>query len=75
MRVTDGSGNTNICWKEILVEDKIRPFCYAPHNTSVDCTDLPYDFSPTNLAQLRIVVRRADIGRQLLLLVEELLRR
>jgi hypothetical protein len=34
---------------------------------SVDCTDLPYDFSPTNLAQLRIVVRRADIGRQLLL--------
>jgi hypothetical protein len=48
MRVTDGSGNTNICWLEILVEDKIRPFCYAPHNTS-GLHELPYDFSPTNL--------------------------
>lgn len=53
LRVTDLQGNENICWLDIPVEDKIRPFCHAPQDTSVHCNELPADFDPTNLAQLR----------------------
>ncbi|HRK82676.1 MAG TPA: GEVED domain-containing protein [Saprospiraceae bacterium] len=52
LRVTDGSGNQNTCWLDVLVQDKIRPFCYAPHNTSINCDELPYDFNPRDTAQL-----------------------
>ncbi len=37
--VEDAAGNTNMCWLEILVEDKTNPFCYAPHSTSLHCDD------------------------------------
>jgi hypothetical protein len=55
LRVTDGSGNQNICWLDVLVEDKIRPFCYAPHNTSINCDELPYDFDPRDTVQLALL--------------------
>ena len=41
--VTD---NSNVCWLEVLVEDKIRPYCVAPANQNLDCDDVPYDFDP-----------------------------
>jgi len=53
LRVTDYSGNSNICWLEVLVEDKIRPFCTAPHPTALDCDELPYDFNPADTIQLQ----------------------
>ena len=34
--VTD---NSNKCWMEIQVEDKIAPYCQAPHNQSLHCDD------------------------------------
>ncbi|NBC06101.1 MAG: HYR domain-containing protein, partial [Bacteroidetes bacterium] len=48
LRVTDEAGNSNICWQEVLVEDKIEPYCQAPDAVSVSCTDLPLDF-PSDL--------------------------
>ncbi len=39
LRVWDASGNSNICWLEVLVEDKINPYCHAPHNTTLHCDD------------------------------------
>jgi hypothetical protein len=39
LRVTDASGNTNTCWLETEVEDKITPICYAPENESRHCDD------------------------------------
>ena len=53
MRVIDKSGNINTCWLEIVPEEKVRPYCYAPHNTSVDCDDLPYNFHATDTLQLQ----------------------
>ena len=52
LRVTDIYGNSNVCWLDVLVEDKIRPFCAAPHAVDVDCDELPYDFDPENTGQL-----------------------
>ncbi len=49
-QVTD---NNNICWLDVLIEDKIRPFCVAPHNVTIDCDDVPYDFNPTDTLQLQ----------------------
>ena len=53
MRVVDKAGNINTCWLEIVPEEKVRPYCYAPHNTSVDCDDLPYNFHATDTLQLQ----------------------
>jgi hypothetical protein len=53
LRVTDKAGNQNICWMVVTPEDKVRPFCYAPPATNIDCDDLPYDFDGTNLSQLQ----------------------
>ena len=39
LQVIDAAGNSNICWLEILVEDKIIPYCHAPHNESLHCDD------------------------------------
>ncbi len=40
----DLDDNGNICWLDVLVEDKLKPVCTAPHNVTVDCDDLPYNF-------------------------------
>lgn len=52
LRVTDFSGNENVCWSEVLIEDKINPICIAPVNTSITCTDLPPGFDPNDPQQL-----------------------
>ena len=49
-QVTD---NNNICWLDVLIEDKIRPFCTPPHAVTVDCYYLPYNFDPTDTLQLQ----------------------
>jgi hypothetical protein len=38
---------------EVLVEDKVNPFCIPPHNVVTDCTDIPYDFDPFDTDQLQ----------------------
>ena len=53
LRATDANGLTNICWLDVLIEDKIRPFCVAPHNVDIDCDEVPYDFDPFDTAQLQ----------------------
>ena len=52
--------NSNICWLEVLVEDKINPFCIPPHNVVTDCTDIPYDFDPFDTAQLQDLFGEAE---------------
>jgi hypothetical protein len=44
LRVTDESGNQNICWMVITPEDKLNPYCYAPANVNLSCNDLPLAF-------------------------------
>lgn len=46
LRVTDIYGNQNICWLEVMIEDKINPFCVAPANTNISCADIPAGFEP-----------------------------
>jgi subtilisin-like proprotein convertase family protein len=45
LRVTDLRGNTNICWLEVVIEDKLAPFCTAPANQTVTCVEWPLLFS------------------------------
>lgn len=52
LRATDGSGNSNICWLEVEVEDKINPICLAPHDVSIACDELPYGFDAYDVEQL-----------------------
>ncbi len=52
MRVTDFDGNENICWLTVVPEEKVRPYCYAPHDVSVGCDLLPYGFEPDSINQL-----------------------
>ncbi|WP_367392944.1 proprotein convertase P-domain-containing protein [Lewinella sp. LCG006] len=44
LRVTDESGNENICWMVITPEDKLNPFCYAPAPVTLTCSNLPLAF-------------------------------
>jgi hypothetical protein len=44
LRVTDQSGNQNVCWMYVTPEDKLNPFCYAPANVSLTCSNLPLAF-------------------------------
>ncbi len=32
-------GNTNYCWMDLLIEDKVAPTCIAPWAITVDCDD------------------------------------
>ena len=34
--------NFNTCWLEVLIEDKIRPTCVAPHDIYLKCEEVPY---------------------------------
>ncbi|MCO6480387.1 MAG: hypothetical protein J5I94_27345, partial [Phaeodactylibacter sp.] len=53
MRVIDTDGNINTCWLNIVPEEKVRPYCYAPHPAAVNCDALPYNFDPTDTLQLQ----------------------
>jgi hypothetical protein len=37
--VIDEAGNTDYCWQDVLVEDKIPPICKAPPSDTIDCTE------------------------------------
>jgi len=50
LRVTDQSGNSNICWMTVIPEDKLNPFCYAPAPVTLTCAALPLTF-PGNLTE------------------------
>ena len=50
LRVTDESGNWNICWMVITPEDKLVPYCYAPQPVDLSCAALPLAF-PGDLEQ------------------------
>lgn len=47
--VTD---NENTCWLDVMVEDKVRPYCIAPHDVDTYCDELPYGFDPYDTDQL-----------------------
>lgn len=44
--------NSNVCWMEVLVEDKTPGQCLPPHDKTISCADLPYDFDPNQVALL-----------------------
>jgi uncharacterized repeat protein (TIGR01451 family) len=52
LRVVDVNGNVNMCWMDVLVEDKTLPYCYGLEDVQAECGSLPIDFDPFNLAQL-----------------------
>lgn len=48
--VTDSEGNSNSCWLNVLVEDKLAPLCIAPGPITTTCDDqdilnLPQDLT------------------------------
>ncbi|MCO6487529.1 MAG: DUF11 domain-containing protein [Phaeodactylibacter sp.] len=51
--VIDVHGNENTCWLTALVEDKVRPVCYAPNDITVSCSSLPANFDPYDTSQLQ----------------------
>ncbi|MBL7791867.1 MAG: hypothetical protein JNK77_06080, partial [Saprospiraceae bacterium] len=53
LQVTDIKGQSDVCWFNIWVEDKLRPLCIAPHAVTLSCTDLPYNFEASDTAQLQ----------------------
>lgn len=53
LRVTDIYGNVNICWTDILVEDKTLPTCLGIPDQEVACSELPDDFDPYNTLELQ----------------------
>ena len=65
LRVIDEAGNINTCWLNVTPEEKVRPYCEAPHNVEVDCTELPYDFDAYDTDQLEDTLWLSDCNRQL----------
>jgi uncharacterized repeat protein (TIGR01451 family) len=53
LRVVDIHGNSNICWLNVLVEDKTLPYCYGLENVTVGCDSIPAGFDPYNTLQLQ----------------------
>ena len=52
LRVIDIAGNINTCWLYVTPEEKVNPYCYAPHNVMVDCDEVPFNFDPYDTDQL-----------------------
>lgn len=50
LEVTDEAGNSNICWMLVTPEDKLRPYCYAPEDVELSCSELAQEL-PDNLEQ------------------------
>lgn len=55
LRVVDIYGNENVCMTEVEIRDKTAPECIPPDPVTVDCSDIPPAFDPTDLSQLRIL--------------------
>lgn len=56
------SDNSNVCWLDVTVEDKLNPYCVPPHNKTVSCDDLPYDFDPSDIELLEDLFGEADFA-------------
>ncbi|NRB50109.1 MAG: T9SS type A sorting domain-containing protein [Saprospiraceae bacterium] len=54
------SDNKNVCWLDVTVEDKLNPYCIAPHNKTVSCDELPYDWDPNDIEVLEDLFGEAD---------------
>ena len=52
LQVIDIYGNENICWTDVLIEDKTAPTCIGIDDVTIDCADIPLDFDPFNTNQL-----------------------
>ncbi len=46
--VTDASGNTNFCWINIAVEDKVPPLITPPLGVTADCDTLTFGITDLN---------------------------
>ncbi|PHN01110.1 T9SS type A sorting domain-containing protein [Flavilitoribacter nigricans] len=44
--------NYNVCWLDVLIEDKVAPGCVPPLPVTTDCNALPFDFDPQNELQM-----------------------
>ena len=44
--------NYNVCWMDLLIEDKLPAYCVPPLPAKIDCDELPFDFDPTDSAQM-----------------------
>lgn len=54
--------NSNICWLDVVVEDKLDAFCVAPHAQTIACDALPYDFDPSDIELLEDLFGEATAG-------------
>jgi uncharacterized repeat protein (TIGR01451 family) len=61
LRVVDVNGNVNMCWMEVLVEDKTLPYCYGLEDVQADCGSLPVDFDPSDLSLLDSLFGEAHV--------------
>jgi hypothetical protein len=43
--VTDEYNNSNSCWLEVVPEDKLLPYCFAPEDYELSCVDWPLVFA------------------------------
>jgi len=50
--VVDTAGNTNTCTTLVSVEDRAKPSCVPPPNTSISCGALPVAFHPDSVETL-----------------------
>lgn len=48
LKVIDKSGNSNICWMEVLVEDKLPPWLEDMPDAQIYCDSLPIGFNPND---------------------------
>ena len=55
LRVTDFAGNTNSCWVNVLVEDKLNPVIVCPPDITVSC-DFKFDLNSLGENFGRVVV-------------------
>ncbi len=50
----DASGNTNYCWMDLAIEDKVAPVCAAPWDVVIDCDDKNLGLIDSKTASARI---------------------
>ncbi|PHN00535.1 hypothetical protein CRP01_41760, partial [Flavilitoribacter nigricans DSM 23189 = NBRC 102662] len=48
----DVRDNYNVCWMDLLIEDKLPAYCVPPLPAYIDCDKLPFDFDPTDSEQM-----------------------
>jgi len=61
MEVIDSSGNRNMCWTRVLVEDKIAPICGSLADKTMDCAALPIGFNPFDIKRLEQIFGIAQV--------------